>query len=145
MVPANATYRKVVSSAILCALTICWAIAATSKARDLQRLQDAITGLLPAARPVSGLLAVGLIAAEVAAAVLLLAPRTRFAGLSGSFLLASGFAGVNLVRWHEGVRAPCSCFGVLYTAPPWAALTIDLAILAASAYALGIALQEERQ
>jgi hypothetical protein len=66
-------------------------------------------GLLPRAGVLP--IAVALVAAEAAAAALLLPEATAVAGLALAAALLAGFSVVILVVTRRGVQAPCRCFG----------------------------------
>jgi hypothetical protein len=59
----------------------------------------------------AGVLAGGVIAAEVAVPVLVVLPGTAWVGFVLAGLLASAFAAAVLAAIRRGDRAPCQCFG----------------------------------
>ena len=88
-------------------------------------------------------IAVAVVLAELIAGLALLLRIGRFVGAALSMLLASGFVMVNLSRINEDLRAPCACFGVLFTFSPKGALALDLLIASAAWYLIRTAPSRE--
>ena len=98
-----------VGSAVL--LAVVFATASASKLRDFAGFRRSVAALVPVGPRWVVPLAVGVVAAELAASVLVLVPGTATYGfgLAGALLLA--FAGAISVALGRGQRTPCRCFG----------------------------------
>lgn len=90
-------------------------LAVMAKVRDFDELLSVMrmTRLFPEAtvRP----LAFGVVGAEAMIALGLLVPAVRSLALVSFGSLLGSFAGFHVWRWSQGMTAPCTCFGKLFT------------------------------
>jgi hypothetical protein len=80
------------------------------------------------------LLAPVLLAVETVIALGLLMPRTRPRAFGGALLLSGLFFGYHAWAYRLGLRAPCSCFGLLFRMEPavGAGIVFGMGLLAAT-------------
>jgi hypothetical protein len=66
----------------------------------------------------------------------ILQPILRKLCLSLAMLLSCTFISYSVWRWHEGIQAPCHCFGILFTMTPLASILLNMMLLTAILYLL---------
>lgn len=98
-----------------CLLLVVFAVSAVGKLRDPRAFRRATVALVPLARPVGGVVAVGVIAAESAVVVLLAVPATARAGLVAGLGLLGVFTVAIGAALRRGATEPCRCFGASAT------------------------------
>jgi hypothetical protein len=119
-------------------LALVWAAAAAHKLRDLHAFRVALGDYQLVPWALTGAAAPALVAAELAAAVLLLSPAARpwgFAASAALLALYSAAIAVNLLRGRRDID--CGCFGpALHAGLGGGLLARNAALLAAAAAGL---------
>lgn len=128
--------RHGLAASLAVGLALLWLVAAFSKTRTLDELTEMLKVLLPILGTHSIWVAVTFVGLEALMGIALIFRKTRQFGLYGSAILAGGLLAVNALRYVEGINAPCSCFGALYTMSPSVGLGLTLAMTLTSAWAL---------
>jgi hypothetical protein len=114
------------------ALAIMWLFAASAKLKSLDELQAMFRGFFPGIGSLAIYPSIALISTEALIALLLLLPWTGRLGLRLTAYASFLFIGVNVVRYADKIRVPCSCFGAIYNFGPLPMVGVDLAIVVVS-------------
>jgi hypothetical protein len=125
-----------IAAILRAALALLFVAAAIHKLRDLHAFRVALGDYELVPWPLTGLVAPGLVAAELAAAVGLLSPWARpwgFAGATGLLALYTAAIAVNLLRGRRSID--CGCFGPALRLELGAGLVARNALLIAGALA----------
>ena len=105
-----------------------WSVIGLLKTLRMKELSDVITSVLPAFRSVSVAIAICFVLLEIVAGLLILFKKTTHIGLILSLGLASTYAGVNFIRFSDGIKVPCSCFGPLFKVSPLGMIFVNIGI-----------------
>ena len=117
-----------------------FSVAAVAKQRSLGQFEATMQAshLVPALALPALANAIIALEAVIALGVLLpfLQPVLRKICLFLAMLLSCTFISYSVWKWHEGIQAPCHCFGILFTMTPPASILLNLTLLAAILYLL---------
>lgn len=98
-------------------------------------------GKSPLLGPIKEVLAIAIPAIELFLVVLLTLPKTRMAGLKGSFILLSGFTLYLIYMVSVAPTLPCTCGGVINQMSWTQHIFFNIAFIAMSAIAIRLSRQ----
>jgi hypothetical protein len=111
-----------------------FAIAAVAKVNDFTEFRTTLERSMLVPAYLVPAFAISLIVAEFVVALCLLARPTGVVGANLALALSSLFVAYAFWRWLQDIRAPCSCFGLLFKLPPGYSAVISLSLAACSAW-----------
>jgi len=117
-------------------VSVIFLVSGIAKANDLEHFRASLVADSFATYSLALYFAPSVTVVELIAALALLVPRFRRAGLYLSLALCCSFFGYSLLKTIVAPGVPCSCLGTLFAVRPAIMLAVDTALIALTAFGL---------